>query len=137
VLLKDRFPAYITWEQYEQNLAQLKANQARADTRGAIRPGAALLAGLVVCGKCQVRMLVSYGGSTNQPLYCCTQRLANYGATSCQRLAGSALDQWVSQQVLAALAPAALDLSLEAAQRVELGRTELTRVWQQRLERAA
>ena len=96
VFLKDRFPAYITWEQYEQNLARLKANQAYADTRGAVRSGAALLAGLVVCTKCTVRMLVSYGGSTNQPLYCCTQRSANYGTQSCQRLAGPGLDQLVS-----------------------------------------
>ena len=35
VLLRDRFPAYISWEQYERNLARLKANQARADEVGA------------------------------------------------------------------------------------------------------
>jgi hypothetical protein len=134
VLLKDRFPAYITWEQYEQHLARLKANQARADTRGAIRSGAALLAGLVVCARCNVRMLVSYGGSTNQPLYCCTQRLANYGAQSCQRLAGPGLDRLVSRHVLAAREPAAL--ALEAAQHVEQERAEVTRVWRHRLERA-
>lgn len=136
VLLKDRFPAFITWEQYEQNLARLKANQARANTRGTVRAGAALLAGLVVCAKCNVRMLVSYGGSTNQPLYCCTLRAANYGAQSCQRLAGPGLDQLVSRHVLAALEPAALALSLEAAQHVEHERAAVTRVWQHRLERA-
>src|SRR5262245_41788373 len=38
VLLKDRFPAYISWEQYERNLARLKANQARAEAVGAVRP---------------------------------------------------------------------------------------------------
>ena len=137
VRLKDRFPAYISREQYEENRARLTANQTHAETRGAIRQGAALLAGLVSCAKCNVRMLVSYGGSTNQPLYCCTQKLANYGITSCQRLAGPSLDQWVSQQTLAALTPAALALSLEAAQRVEQERGEVARMWRQRLERAA
>jgi len=136
VFLKDRFPAYITWAQYERNLARLKANQARADTRGAVRSGTALLAGLVVCAKCNVRMLVSYGGSTNQPLYCCTLHAANYGTSSCQRIAGSGLDQLVSRSVLAALEPAALALSLEAAQHVEQERATVTRVWHQRLERA-
>jgi DNA invertase Pin-like site-specific DNA recombinase len=136
VLLKDRFPAYISWEQYEENRARLTANQTHAATRGTIRQGAALLAGLVICAKCNVRMLVSYGGSTNQPLYCCTRKLSNYGTTSCQRLAGPGLDQWVSQQTLAALTPAALALSLEAAQRVEQERGEVGRVWQHRLERA-
>src|SRR5207249_1250877 len=32
--LPDRVPAYISWEQYERNLARLQANQARADTLG-------------------------------------------------------------------------------------------------------
>jgi len=136
VFLKDRFPAYITWEQYEQNLARLRANQARADTRGAVRSGAALLAGLVECAKCNARMLVSYGGSTNQPLYCCTLRSANYGIQSCQRLAGPRLDQLVNRYVLAVLEPAALALSVEAAQHVEQERAAVSRVWQQRLERA-
>ena len=34
VLLKDAVPAYITWEQYEQNVARLVANRAHADTLG-------------------------------------------------------------------------------------------------------
>ena len=79
-----------------------------------MQSGAALLAGLVVCAKCNVRMLVSYRGSTNQLLYCCTLHLANYGAPSCQRLAGPELDQLVSRHVLAALEPAALGLDLKA-----------------------
>ena len=52
VLLPDRLPAYISWEQYERNLARLRANQARADAIGAVRGGPSLLAGLVVCGRC-------------------------------------------------------------------------------------
>jgi DNA invertase Pin-like site-specific DNA recombinase len=35
VLIKDALPAYITWEQCEQHLARLSANQSRADTLGA------------------------------------------------------------------------------------------------------
>jgi hypothetical protein len=47
------------------------------------------------------------------------------------------VDRFVSRYVLAALAPAALELSLEAATRVEQDRAELDRLWQQRRERAA
>ena len=52
VLLPDRLPAYITWEQYERNLARLRANQARADAIGAVRagPAAAGRAGRVRAG---------------------------------------------------------------------------------------
>src|SRR5262250_527630 len=39
-LLPDRCPAYITWEQYERNLARLAANRAQAAARGAVRAGA-------------------------------------------------------------------------------------------------
>ena len=34
VLLKEHVPAYITWAQYERNLARLAANRARAETVG-------------------------------------------------------------------------------------------------------
>lgn len=60
VLLKDRYPAYICWEQYQQNLARLKSNQARADELGAVRQGSSLLSGLLVCGFFGCRMTVQY-----------------------------------------------------------------------------
>ena len=43
VLIKDRLPAYISWEQYENNLRQLEDNRAVADARGAPRDGDSLL----------------------------------------------------------------------------------------------
>jgi hypothetical protein len=46
------------------------------------------------------------------------------------------LDTWVTQQVLAALQPAALALSLQAAEEVEHQREVLYEQWHQRLERA-
>jgi len=58
VLLHKHVPAYITWEQYEQNLARLAGNRAHADALGAVRHGPALLAGLVICGTCNNRLQV-------------------------------------------------------------------------------
>jgi hypothetical protein len=135
-LVKDRFPAYISWEQFEENLARLKANRARSDEVGAARGGAALLSGLVVCGKCGNRMTVRYSGQRQSASYNCGQLASNYGGAFCQHLAGPALDAFISQQVLAALEPAALELSLEAASHLEKERREHDRLWQQRLERA-
>jgi SRSO17 transposase len=60
----------------------------------------------------------------------------DYGEALCQRLSGACLDAYVSDQALRALEPAALDLSLAAAQHVEEERADLDRLWQQRLERA-
>ncbi len=137
VLRQDRFPAYITWEQYERNLARLKANQARADEVGAPRRGPSLLAGLLTCAKCGCRMTVRYSGVAHRHTYLCTRRLTDYGGAICQSLAGPPLAQYVRAQVLAALEPAALALSLEAATHLEQERADLDRLWQQRLERAA
>ncbi len=137
VLLKDRVPAYISWEQYERNLARLKANQARADAVGAVRNGPSLLAGVLVCGKCGCRMTVRYSGAANRLTYLCSRRKIDYGEAMCQSLAGPPLDQFVSGWVLAALEPAPLELSLEAATHLERERADLDRLWQQRLERAA
>jgi DNA invertase Pin-like site-specific DNA recombinase len=137
VLLPDRLPAYISWEQYERNLARLRANQARADAIGAVRDGPALLAGLVRCGRCGQRMTVSYSGASRRHQYVCGRAATDYGGDRCQQLAGPGLDRFARQQVLAALEPAALELSLAAASQVERERAELDRLWRQRLERAA
>lgn len=128
---------HISWEEYERNLAQLEANRARTASRGAVREGAALLAGLVVCGRCGRRIAVCYGGRRKGHLYSCNRRKIDYAEPACQELAGPCLDAYVSAQVLRALEPAALALSLEAMQQLERERSDLDRLWQQRLERAA
>ena len=53
VFLHDQLPAYIIWERYERNQAQLQSN--RAGWGGASRAGSALLSGLLVCGRCGLR----------------------------------------------------------------------------------
>jgi DNA invertase Pin-like site-specific DNA recombinase len=137
VLLKDKVPAYITWTQYEQNLARLQANRTLSDERGAVRQGAALLSGLITCGKCGCRMTLHYGRNSQRYRYMCGRQATDYGEPLCQSLAGPELDAYVSQQVLDALQPVALELSLAAAGHLEQERQDLDRLWQQRLERAA
>lgn len=135
-LLKDRFPAYLTWEQYERNLARLQANRARAETLGAPRNGTALLSGLATCAVCGCRMTVRYDEDGKHHTYLCNRRRSDYGEEVCQQLSGVCLDAHVRQEVLAALEPAALELSLAAAERLESERDDRDRLWQQRLERA-
>jgi len=139
-LLPDRCPAYLSWEQYERNVARLETNRFRATTLGAVRKGAALLAGLVVCGRCGNRLGVHYQHSHGHPdpfTYDCVARKNSYGEPLCQHVTGGCLDDFVTAQVLTALAPAALELSLSAAERVEGERATLAQLWDQRRERAA
>ncbi|MBW8767381.1 MAG: recombinase family protein [Geodermatophilales bacterium] len=132
-------PSYISVEQFERNLERMDANRARADSLGAVRDGPALLAGLVVCGRCGRRMTVHYQrgpAGRLQPVYACDRAKVDYAAASCQQLAGACLDAHVAELLLAAIAPAALEVSLAAAEQVEAGRAEVDRIWRARLERA-
>jgi DNA invertase Pin-like site-specific DNA recombinase len=136
VLVQDHGPAYLSWQQYEHNLARLAANRARAETIGAVRHGPSLLAGLLVCGRCGHRMQVRYGGPRQLHRYTCNRLATNDGGDYGQYLPGEPVDAFVRQWVLKALEPAALTVSLEAAAHLERERRELDHLWQQRLERA-
>ena len=89
--------------QYEQHLARLEANRARAETLGSVRRSPSLLAGLLVCGRCHCRMQVRYGGPRRLHSYTCNRLATNYGGDYCQYLPGAPVDAFVSQRVLTAL----------------------------------
>lgn len=140
VVLPDRMPAYISVEQYEANLARMAANRNIAAAPGAPRQGTALLAGLLRCGCCGGhRMTVRYHTPAVGPAhsYACAYEQVTYGTGSaCQHIAGPGLDRYVTEQVLAAIAPAAVEVSLQAAGQAEAERDALDTLWHQRLERA-
>ena len=66
VLIRDRFPAYITWDEFEDNQRKLKENSILGKMLAAPRHGPSVLAGLVVCGRCGHRMLVAYTNASTQ-----------------------------------------------------------------------
>src|SRR5262249_52003361 len=135
VLLKDHLPAYIGWEQYLANLRRLEQNRSLAGTPGTPRGGVALLTGLVVCGTCGHRMHASYP-SKSAAYYSCEQHLKVGTGPRCHGLRTTPVDDLVARQVVRALEPAALELSLQAARDVRRERDRLHRHWQQQLERA-
>src|SRR5947199_47705 len=92
VFLKDRFPASISWERFEANQQRLAANRSRAEAAGAVRDGAALLAGLVWCGRCGRRMHARYGRRGQRPSYGCSAQRADYGLPLCQSPAAASLE---------------------------------------------
>ena len=139
VFLPGVLPAYVGIEQYERNMQRMDANRSRAQSLGAVRDGPALLAGLVACGRCGSRMTVRYQrgpGGRLHPVYVCSRDKSDYGAAQCQQLAGTCLDEHLTGLLLAAVAPAALEVSLAAAGQAEARRAQLDRIWRQRLERA-
>jgi DNA invertase Pin-like site-specific DNA recombinase len=142
VLLPGRLPAYITPEEYDANVARMAANRQTAATPGAPRDGSALLSGLLRCGRCGGhRMTVRYhdgsGAARSAHGYTCAFYQVNYGTGGrCQHIAGPALDAYIAGQVLEAVAPAALEVSMAAAALAEDERAMLDKLWRQRIERA-
>lgn len=137
VLLKDRFPAYISWSQYEENQRRLEQNRSLMSSRGSVRKGRALLSGLVVCGRCGYRLRTQYGGRVSHPSYRCTARMSLYGEPACQQLKAEPLDNEIVRLAMQALEPSALSVSCQVASDVQQQREASERLWNQRLERAA
>lgn len=136
ILLEGRCPAYITAERFWANQERLAANRARQEAAGAVRQGPSLLSGILRCGRCAQRMMVSYNGRASRLRYSCSRAMVEYAEPVCQGLAGRVLDDLIATQVLTALKPAALELSLAAADDIEQERSRLHRNAQQQLERA-
>jgi DNA invertase Pin-like site-specific DNA recombinase len=134
VLLQDRLPAYISWDRYLANQERLKQNRSLRDTRGVPRRGEVLLPGLVVCGKCSHHMMTRYN-TDKRPSYYCGEYWRLALDEPCGHIAAATLDELVAREVLRALEPAALDLSLSAIANVERERKRLHDQWRQTLER--
>ncbi|MFF4619210.1 recombinase family protein [Nonomuraea jabiensis] len=139
VVLPERLPAYISAQQYERNLERMAANRARSESVGAARDGRALLAGVIRCGRCGHRMIIQYHRRGDDALhnYVCVREYADRGGPRCQQLAGPCVDAHVTERLLEMIAPAALEVSLHAAEQIESDRARLEKLWRQRLERAA
>jgi DNA invertase Pin-like site-specific DNA recombinase len=137
VLIRDRFAAYITWQEFEENQQKLRENSTLGKLLGAPRHGPSILAGLVVCGRCGHRMLVGYAnGSASNLRYSCQRDAIDYGADVCQSLSGAVLESFVVGRLLQAVAPASVELSLAASEDIARERRQLDDHWQQRLTRS-
>ena len=110
VIVHDRYPAYVTWETFARIAAILDDNYAAYEhnrRRGVPRHGAALLQGIVYCGRCGHKMMVQYKGGNE---YLCNYLRGQTQAPVCQRLPADPVDQQVVAAFFEALAPAELDL---------------------------
>lgn len=135
-LIPDRCPAYITRERYAQNQHRIHGNRFVDNSPGAAREGRSLLAGIVFCGRCGHRMTVAYSGCQEVMRYYCTTGVNDFRQSRCQSLSGAGLDALVTEKVLRALEPAALEISLLAAADMEQEQKRLHGHWNQRFERA-
>lgn len=122
IVVKEKYPAYISWETFEQIQTMLSENLARHNYntfRGVPREGAALLQGLVYCGACGHKMGMQY---KHVAQYHCNALRRQYGVPVCQTIPSGPIDAWVVDRFFEALSPIELDAyqrSLEQQQRQE------------------
>ena len=110
-------PGYISWSNYEDNLARLHDNaQANGAERRKSPPreGPALLQGLVVCGRCGERMTIRYYVHHGQvvPEYLCQKRGIEKAEPPCQRLLGKDIDRAIGDLLVGTVTPLALEMAL-------------------------
>jgi DNA invertase Pin-like site-specific DNA recombinase len=136
-LVRDVYPAYITWEEHEQVLATIEENRQkmaeRLTRKQAVRHGAALLTGLVRCGRCGHAMHVAY--KENRFQYVCQYESSHHAGTNCQYLTGRPIDEAVVQEFFRVLQPAEIDALERVNSRQEEHRRELEHHLEQEVRR--
>ena len=135
IRVNDKYPAYISWEVYQQIQAQLQENYAEYDrnkSRGIPRPGAALLHGLVYCGECGHKLVVQYKTGTR---YICNYLRQQYRVQVCQSIPADAIDNYVVGTFFAALSPIELDAYTEVLKAQQHTVDTIEHAHQQQLER--
>jgi len=135
-LIHDHCPAYITRERYERNQRKIQDNRLFGSSKGPSREGEALLGGILFCGRCQQRMAVHYAGIGKKLRYFCGTGKDDSDIPRCQCLSGGVLDALVTEKIMLALEPAALELSIRATGDLQKERQRLDLDWRQRLERS-
>lgn len=115
VLLKDHHAAFITWDAFERNQAQLASNAHgwRAGTPKAGRGGRALLSGLLRCHRCGHMLTVSYSGKGRNARYGCRgdQRQT---PVFCFAVGAGRPDDLVARELLKVVQPLAMEAALKA-----------------------
>ena len=139
VLIPGHHPGYVDWEVWQDTQARLRANfkPPRGDGGGAARQGAALLSGLIRCGRCGRMLQVGYSGhGGDAPRYVCGRGTQLYGTPPCQSIGGIYLHRAVLGQLFQVLEPASLEATARAMADAEQRHREQVAAFERALERA-
>src|SRR2546421_6298660 len=139
ICLHNVYPAYVTWDEFLANQAQLRSNQLnyREELHGVRGLGQALLQGIVRCGYCGAFLHLRYSGPHGDfPVYVCSNDQRQFGGKRCQEVRAIALDTQVEQRFLEAVRPDQLTLAVAALAHLEQEEQAAHKQWELRLERA-
>jgi DNA invertase Pin-like site-specific DNA recombinase len=139
--LKNSHPAYITVEEYEENIKILKQNAHPRKEEGRNSPareGSALLQGIVVCGICGNKMTLRYGQKNNRsyPIYTCQKNSVEFGQSPCQNLHGENIDNAINKLIIEVINPIAIDAIINVQNEMIERKDEIIKFHNQQIERA-
>jgi len=137
-IIHDAYPAYISWPQFVANQERLGENARRysektGQGRGAPREGAALLQGLITCGRCGYRMSVAYRPRAR---YTCEAMARRFAQPRCVSLEGPPIEAFVVQAFFDAIAPAQLETLDEVLAQRQRDQQRLERYHHQQVTQA-
>ncbi|MGH7050842.1 MAG: recombinase family protein [Acetobacteraceae bacterium] len=140
VLIPDHHPGFIDWQTYEANQDRIAKNTRPGPHKvgGAVREGSALLQGLAACGHCGRRLHTHYRGCSSAPGDHCPGKVLVEGrGVYCLNIGGIQIDAAVTRVFIAALEPAKVAATVDAAERLEADRETLLKQWRLGVERAS
>jgi DNA invertase Pin-like site-specific DNA recombinase len=134
-------PGYITLDQHEANIAKLAANAAahgRDRAAGPPREGPALLQGIIICGRCGLRMTIRYHtrGDQELPTYTCHRDGIENGHSACTLIPGHTLDQRIGALLIDTLTPLAIEAALQVSAELQQRAAEADALRAAHVERA-
>ena len=134
VCIRDKYPPYISWHDFERMEAMLQDNYAayKRNTRGLPREGKALLQGIAYCGECGHKFTVRYSGGT---CYVCNFLKVHAAQCCCQQLPADSVDDQVRRWFFEALSVAEIDLSARMLAEGDRTRDQVLAARRQELER--
>ncbi len=136
-LIPGSHEGYIDWSQFERVQRMIAENVAGSGGSRAPKRGAALLAGLIRCGRCGRKLVVRYTGSGRDMLrYSCERARLDIGEPTCIAFGGKSVDEAIGREVLRVVEPAATEAAVLAERQAAAVRDEVLHALQRDMEAA-
>ena len=136
-VVKDKFPAYISWGKYISIQKKLRDNyNAYNDIylrKGIERQGKSLLQGIIYCGECGRKIRVVY---KNRYRYICDSRAKTYIEKTCFSIPGEIIDREVEKVFFEAIRPSNFNILEEVLLKEQEDFERLSENWKQNIMRA-
>lgn len=125
VFIPDHHEGYIDKTEYYRIEKMLADNARKIESKGAVKRGPALLAGLLRCRRCGRKLIVNYTSGTKNALrYNCFRGYLDLGESKGIGFGGQDLDKAVSEEILRVLKAPAIKATREAWEKINHGQDD-------------